>query len=89
MKVGKCFLRVSTQLYYKWPRYPVLAAELGSVNVTQVVLVLKVRRGHGEQLRLGVAGTESLKRAQERLFVKVQPSCSMGLLHFGDASTMQ
>lgn len=36
-----------------------------------------------------MAGTESLKRAQEKLFVKVQPSYSKGLLDFGDASTMQ
>ena len=35
-----------------------------------------------------VAGLESLKRAQERLLVKVQPSCSRRPQHFGDASTM-
>lgn len=29
------------------------AAELGSVRVTQTVLVLKAYRGHREQLRLG------------------------------------
>jgi len=33
--------------------YHLLAAELGSVRVTRVALVLKARRGPGEQLRLG------------------------------------
>ena len=31
----------------------VLAAELGDVRATQVVLALKAGRGRGEQLRLG------------------------------------
>ncbi|EDL84845.1 rCG42408 [Rattus norvegicus] len=34
-----------------------------------------------------VAGLKSLKRAQERLEVKVQPRCSRRLQHFGDART--
>lgn len=55
-------------MFQNWLRlYCGLAAELGNVRVTQVVLVLRVQRGHGEQLSLGTV------RAQERLLVKVQP----------------
>jgi hypothetical protein len=36
--------------------YLLLAAKLGSVRVTQVVLVLKAWKGHREQLRLGTEG---------------------------------
>lgn len=43
MSSGKYFLRVSTGVVFQtWPRlYLVLAAELGSERVTQMVLVLK------------------------------------------------
>ena len=40
-------------------------------------------RDHAEKLRLGAK-----KRAQDRLLVKVQSSCSSRLKHFGDASIM-
>jgi hypothetical protein len=62
----------------------VLAAKLGSVKATQVVLVLKACRGHTQQLRLG-----TVKKACERLLVKVQPSYSGRPQSFGDASTMR
>jgi hypothetical protein len=39
-------------VFQRW-LYLDLAAELGSVRVTQVLLVLKARKGHEEQLRLG------------------------------------
>ena len=42
-----------------------LAAELGSVRVTQVVLVLKTWKCHGEHLRLGTG------RDQEKPLVKM------------------
>jgi hypothetical protein len=44
-----------------------LSAELGGVRVTQVVLVLKAWRSHGENLRPDTV------RGQERPLVKVQP----------------
>lgn len=41
-------------VFQRWPRLClVLAAELGSVRVTRVLLVLKAWRGDREQLRLG------------------------------------
>lgn len=43
------------------------AAGLGCVSMSQVVLILRARRGHGELLRLGTV------RAQERPLMKVQP----------------
>ena len=46
--------------------YLTLAAEHGGLRITQVVLVLKAQRDHGEQLRLGTV------RGQERPLVKVQ-----------------
>ena len=53
----------------------VLATELRSGRFPQVVVVLKVWMAHGEQQRLGImVGLESLKRTQERLLVKGQPS---------------
>ena len=61
---------------------PEVAAELGSVRLTWVVLVLMVWSGHRERVRLSVAGLESLKKAQERLLVEVQPSCSKSPQHF-------
>lgn len=52
-------------VFQNWPRlYLVLTAKFGSVRVTQMVLVLKVWVGHGEQLRLGTL------RGQERPLVK-------------------
>ena len=45
---------------------PSLAAELGSVRVTQVVLVLKAERSHGEQLKLGTV------KGQEKPLAKVE-----------------
>lgn len=41
------------------------------------------RRGHGEKLRLC-----TMKRAKERVLVKVLPDCSRRPQHFGDASAM-
>lgn len=71
---GKGFLRVSTQRL-DLQRRPllslVLAAKLGSVRATQVLLVLKARRGRGEQMSLG-----TMKKACEGLLVEGQPSYS-------------
>jgi hypothetical protein len=68
---GKGFLRVNTQKLCSREcqglSYHLLAAELESVRVTQVVLVLKAGRGHREQLRLGTV------RSQGRPLMKVQP----------------
>jgi hypothetical protein len=47
--------------------YLMLASELGSIRVIQMVPVLKSGRGHGKQLRLGTV------RGQERPPGKVQP----------------
>ena len=46
-------------------------AQRGSVSITQVVLVLKARRDHAEQPRLGTV------RGQERPWVLVQPQWQM------------
>lgn len=56
-----------------------LAAELGSVRITWGAGMLKRCRGHREQQRLGTV------RAQQRLSVEVQPSCSRDP-SVGDAS---
>lgn len=75
----------SEAVLQRWPMlYHVLAAKLGSVKATQVVLVLKARRGHREQLRLS-----TVRKACERLLVKGQPSYSGRPQNFGDASTMR
>lgn len=47
---GKCFLRLSTDAPEVAKVTPHAAAGLG--HVSQVILVLKAQRGHGEQLRL-------------------------------------
>ena len=75
-------------MLHKWPRlHLVLAARLCSVSHPYVI-GLEGMKGHGEQLRLGgVAGLESLKRAQEMLLVKVYPS-HMRPWHFGEPCTI-
>lgn len=60
VKSGKCFLRVHRSCVLEAAKVvPHAASELGSVKVTQGVLLPKERRGHGE-LRLGTV------RSQER-----------------------
>lgn len=50
----------TTAVFQRWPGlYLELAAELGSLRVTHVVLVLKARRGHEEQLRSGTMWQDS------------------------------
>lgn len=59
-----------------------LDAELDSARITQVMLVLKVLKGSWRASAtwhcVAGAGLESLKKAPERLLVKVQLSCSKG-----------
>lgn len=45
------------------------AVVLGDIRVTQVVLVLEVETGHGEQQRHFVTGLEILKRTHKMLLV--------------------
>ena len=81
---GKCFLGVST--WKLWSRHGqgctlCWQPNLIFVRVTQVVL--KVWTSHGGRLKLGtVWHGKSLNRAQERLLMKVQPSCSTGLQQY-------
>ena len=51
-------------VFQKWPGLClVLAAELGRVRVTQVVLVLKVWKGHREQLSFALYGQARVPEA--------------------------
>jgi hypothetical protein len=55
-----------------------------------MVLVLEARRvTENTEACHCVAGLESLKRVQRKLFVKTQPSYSKGAQHFGDASNVR
>ena len=53
--LGKCLLSQHTEaVFQRQPRlYLVLAAELGSVKATQLVLVFKTGKGLGEKQRVG------------------------------------
>lgn len=77
---GKCFLRVSTCKLCSEVAKAVPCA--GSHIWSYVRLFLKAQQGHGEHLRLGTV------RAQERLLVKMHPSCSRRPQDYGEASTM-
>lgn len=61
-----------------------LAAELSTLSVTQVVLVLKVCRRHGALALCG--GLDPLTSIPEKLLEKVQSSHSRRPQHFGDTS---
>lgn len=68
-------------MFLKWLRfYLLLATEDGSVRVIHLVLVLKAWRGCTE-VHHCVVELESLKRAQERLVVEAEPSCSRGMIN--------
>lgn len=81
-EIWEHILGVSTQKRGPPPLHLMLAAELGSIRVTQVVLVLKASIGHREQLRIGIVwygcspwrwvGRGQLVKVQSRLQYKAQ-----------------